>query len=231
MSDIDSPWTNLYYLSMAAMVIGWIVAGIATVMAAATIPYLAAMAMAALSRQPRRKTSGRTLITAAIIVIILMAAAVTGSAYGVGTLRNSEPENAAATRSGVPPHLTRRALNRDAIHDAGSACLHHQILPSPETQPLLNPRHPVAHRERTDLPHVANLLIAQPLSKLLQNLQLPVGQPLQTLDAAVSQRTTHRPSQPQHHVAQGITMPAPISTSPFLLAHTVGQQALHSSGS
>ena len=89
---------------MAAMVIGWIVAGIATVMAAATIPYLAAMAMAALSRQPRRNTSGRTLITAAIIVIILMAAAVTSLAYGVGTLRNSEPENAAAaTRSEAPP--------------------------------------------------------------------------------------------------------------------------------
>ena len=106
MFDIDSPWTNLYYLTMAAMVIGWTIAGIATVMAATTIPYLAAIAMAALSRQPRRNTSGRTLIIAAVIVIILMAAAVTGLAYGVGTLRNNEPENAAAaaaTRSEVPP--------------------------------------------------------------------------------------------------------------------------------
>ena len=103
MWDIDSPWTNLYYLTMAAMVIGWIIAGVATIAAAVTIPYLAAIAMAALSRQPRRNTSGRTLIIAAVIVIILMASAATGLAYGVGTLRNNEPENAAAaTRPEVP---------------------------------------------------------------------------------------------------------------------------------
>ena len=105
MFDAGSPWVNLYYITMAVMVIGWTIAGIGTVMAATTIPYLAATAMAALSRQPRRNTSGRTLIIAAVIVIILMAAAVTGLAYGVGTLRNNEPENAAAaaTRSEVPP--------------------------------------------------------------------------------------------------------------------------------
>ena len=193
MFDIDSPWTNLYYLTMAAMVIGWTIAGIATVMAAATIPYLAAIAMATLSRQPRRNTSGKTLIIAAVIVIILMAAAVTGLAYGVGILRNNEPENAAAaTRSEVPLPNAPFIPNQDVIHHAGSDRPHHHLLPGPETQPLLNPRHRVAHRHRADLPHVANLLIAQPRRKLLQNLQLTVGQPLQPLDAVVS----HAPPEP-----------------------------------
>ena len=46
----------------------------------------------------------------------------------------------------------------------------------------------------------ANLLIAQPLSKLLQDLHLPVRQLPQPLDAAVPQRTTHRPRQPPRRV-------------------------------
>ena len=96
MWDIDSPWTNLYYLTMAAMVIGWIIAGVATVAAAVAIPYLAAIGVSRLARRRRNKSS-RPLIIATFATIILLAAAVVGLAYATGTHRKSEPDKTAAS--------------------------------------------------------------------------------------------------------------------------------------
>ena len=96
MFDIDSPWTNLYYLTMAAMVIGWIIAGVATVAAAVTIPYLAAIGISRLAHHRRNKSS-KPLIIATVLTIILLAAAVTGLAYATGEHRKSEPDKPAAS--------------------------------------------------------------------------------------------------------------------------------------
>ena len=96
MFDIDSPWTNLYYLTMAAMVIGWIIAGVATVAAAVTIPYLAAIGVSRLARHRRNKSS-RPLIIATFVTIILLAATVTGLAYATGEHQKSEPDKPAAS--------------------------------------------------------------------------------------------------------------------------------------
>ncbi len=96
MFDIDSPWTNLYYLTIAAMVIGWTVAGVATVAAAVTIPYLAAIGVSRLARHRRNKSS-RPLIIATFVTIILVAAAVTGLAYAAGEHQKSEPDKPAAS--------------------------------------------------------------------------------------------------------------------------------------
>ena len=49
-------------------------------------------------------------------------------------------------------------------------------MPGPEPQLTLDGGHGVAHRERADLPHVANLLVGQPFGKQLQDLFLPARQ-------------------------------------------------------
>ena len=100
MWDIDSPWTNLYYLPMAAMVIGWIIAGVATVAAAVTIPYLAALGVSRLAHH-RRNRSSRPLIIAAFVTIVLVAAAVTGLAYATGEHRKTETDRSAAAVHGA----------------------------------------------------------------------------------------------------------------------------------
>ena len=96
MWESDSPWTNLFYLPMAAMVVGWIIAGIATVAAAVTIPYLAAIGVSRLARH-RRNKSNLPLIVATFVTIILLAAAVTGLAYAAGAHEKSEPDKPAAS--------------------------------------------------------------------------------------------------------------------------------------
>ena len=96
MWDIDSPWTNLYYLTMAAMVIGWTIAGVATVAAAVTIPYLAAIGMSRLARHRRNKSSW-PLIIATFVTIILLATAITGLAYATGEHQKSETDRPAAS--------------------------------------------------------------------------------------------------------------------------------------
>ncbi len=103
MWDIDSPWTNLYYLTMAAMVIGWIIAGVATVAAAVTIPYLAAIGISRLAHHRRNKSS-KPLIIATVLTIILLAAAVTGLAYATGEHQKSEPDKPATSNHTTAVH-------------------------------------------------------------------------------------------------------------------------------
>ena len=81
--DITSAWNYLWYISMAIMIIAWVII-IAATLTAAAIPYLAARAMAKPGQRHRPTTSGRTLIIAAVAVIILMAGIVTGLGYGIG---------------------------------------------------------------------------------------------------------------------------------------------------
>ena len=103
MWDIDSPWTNLYYLTMAAMVIGWIITGVATVAAAVTIPYLAAIGVSRLARRRHNKSS-RPLIIATVLTIILLAAAVTGLAYATGEHQKYEPDKPATSNHTTAVH-------------------------------------------------------------------------------------------------------------------------------
>ena len=88
--DITSAWNYLWYISMAIMIIAWIIIIAATLTAAAAIPYLAARAMAKPGQRRRPTTSGRTLIIAAVAVIILMAGTVTGLAYGIGAAKDRD---------------------------------------------------------------------------------------------------------------------------------------------
>ena len=88
--DINSAWSYLWYISIAIMIIGWVIIIAATVIAAAAIPYLAARAMGNPDRTRRPAASGRKLLLAAAAVIILMASTVTGLAYGVGAVKDRD---------------------------------------------------------------------------------------------------------------------------------------------
>ena len=116
--DITSAWNYLWYISMAIMIIAWVIIIAATLTAAAAVPYLAARAMAKPGQRRRPTTSGRTLIIAAVAVIILMAGTVTGLAYGVGAAKDHDlfgrldPHSGAADQS-TPTHENRH--NRQVL--------------------------------------------------------------------------------------------------------------------
>ena len=114
--DITSAWNYLWYISMAIMIIAWVIIIAATLTAAAAIPYLAARAMAKPGQRRRPTTSGRTLIIAAVAVIILMAGTVTGLAYGIGVAKDHLVDRPNPASVADARHNPRRLLRtRSAI--------------------------------------------------------------------------------------------------------------------
>ena len=89
--DTSSPWSYLWLISSAAVVIGWAFFIAAALAAAALMPYLVGRLVGSWVRARSAPKTGtrtnRTLVPAAIAVIVLIGTAVVGLAYAAGALR------------------------------------------------------------------------------------------------------------------------------------------------